>query len=106
MYGFYGYYAGYGLTRIHLGDFDNDIQACYLIKIDSPTISWNHHFHKNQHGYTSATVWVDNELIIDKAPLKGNASEWSDVCPTTAELQKWIAKCDINMHKLHIKYLK
>ncbi len=65
MYGFYGCYAGYGLTRIHLGDFDDDIQACYLIKIDSPTIGWNHHFHKNQHDYTSATIWIDDELIIE-----------------------------------------
>lgn len=50
MYGFYDYNAGYGLTRIHLGDFDD-------------------------------------ELIVDKTPLKGNASEWSNVCPTTAELK-------------------
>lgn len=104
----YGYYSGYGLTRIHLGDFDDDIQAMVMDKANATQINWNHHFGytSNQHGYTSVTVWIDDELIINKRRLDRNTESWSVVYPTTEELQKWLAKCDNKEHKVHIKYFK
>lgn len=104
----YGYYNGYGLTRTHLGsNLDDDIQACVMEKQDNPYIVWNHHFGyaSNQHNYKYVSIWIDNELLFDKATLSGNNVHWSSVpFENNTQRDKWLSKYDNKYHKLHIKY--
>lgn len=104
----YGYYNGYGLTRTYLGsNFDDDIQACVMENPNNQSVVWNHHFGyaSNQHNYKYVSVWLDDEILFNKATLNGNNVHWSNVpFQNDSQRTKWLSKCDGNYHKMHIKY--
>lgn len=103
----YGYYSGYRLNRLHLGDFDDDVQAFFKEK--NTFMDLNHHFHKaqnNKHGYTKMSMWIDKKLIINKANINNPKAEWSQVQATTSELAAFFKLCDNQMHRVWIRYFK
>ncbi len=59
----------------------------------------------NQHNYKYVSIWIDNELLFDKATLSGNNVHWSSVpFENNTQRDKWLSKYDNKYHKLHIKY--
>lgn len=105
----YGYYSGYKLNRLHLGDFDDDVQAFFMSREYNPFLNLNHHFYKiqnNKHGYTKMSMWIDKKLIINKANINGLKAEWSQVHATTSELAAFFKLCDNQMHRVWIRYFK
>lgn len=103
----YGYYSGYRLNRLHLGDFDDDVQAFFTE--NNPYLNLNHHLHmvqNSKHGYTKMSMWIDKKLIINKANINNPKAEWNQVQATTSELAAFFKLCDNQMHRVWIRYFK